>query len=56
MSQKRFTFTDGECGLFARYSTSLARAGRPADRMLNSTSFSDGSSAAIVMCPVAGVA
>ena len=49
IAQERFTFTYGECGLLARYSTSLARAGRPAGRMPTSASFSDGSSAAIVM-------
>ncbi len=52
MAQERFTLTEGECGLSARYSTSLATAGLAFGNRLISRSVSEDSNAAMVIKPV----
>ena len=52
MAQERFTLTEGECGLSARYSTSLATAGLAFGNRLISRSVSEGSNTAVVIKPV----
>jgi len=52
MAQERFTLTEGECGLSARYLTNLATAGLVFGNRLISRSVSGDSNTAMVIKPV----
>lgn len=52
IAQERFTLTEGECGLSARYLTNLANAGLDSGNKLISRSVSEDSNTAMVIKPV----
>ena len=52
IAQERFTLTEGECGLSARYLTNLATAGLVFGNRLISRSVSEDSNTAMVIKPV----
>ena len=52
IAQERFTLTEGECGLSARYLTNLANAGLDSGNRLISCAVSEDSNDAMVIKPV----